>query len=204
MANVQLNPVFTGFSRKIDNLVFYTKNGKTFVRRKPIFTKPMTENQIGVRNAFKTLADIWRGMNGIFRTAWEISSENSGLSGYNAFIGANVNNQRGGKPLELFKSLGETAVSAMTAVKVPDAGAIDITFTLPGGTTGKSVTFFAQKIENGIGAGGLARYDGGINTISPFRIAGIDVTAEYFVYAVVTDGAYDEAQTCSAAMVVRG
>ena len=119
------------------------------------------------------------------------------MRGYAAFIGANVNKQRAGEPLELFKPLGETPLQNLTAAPGTAAGDIRATFNPVSG--GKHVTFFLQKKENGVAVEPIIQKDGGANTASPFMIKALETGKEYYIYGIITDAAYDESTSVSEA-----
>ncbi|PKL35950.1 MAG: hypothetical protein CVV44_20775 [Spirochaetae bacterium HGW-Spirochaetae-1] len=97
MADVKLNPVFTGFSKQIGDLVFVRRNGGTYVRRKGIPRQPNTEAQVKIRSCFRETAAAWKGLNGEQRQSWEEAARAGNISGYNLFFKVNFPRLRAGE-----------------------------------------------------------------------------------------------------------
>ena len=197
MADVNLNPVFENFRRKIGDLVFYTRKGDTFVRRKGMTRNPKTEAQMAVRNAFSSLVVDWRQMNGVMHRSWEHFAKGKKYSGYNAFLASNVERRKGNLPMELFKALGEERLIDFSAEKGASEGEVTCRFTMPQGSAEKHVTFFSRKKLSVNGDSRIIRTDGGANPASPVTISGLERGAEYEIHAVISDAQYASATKVS-------
>jgi len=200
MAKTTLNPVFESFSKKIGNLVFYTRDGKPYVRKNAAPTDRKSEKQIAVRNTFRCVVDIWKGAGGVVREAWKQDAKKLKKSGYIAFMGTNTKNARSDKPLELCREFGEKPLATLAASAAPSAGQAQCTFILPVEVTDRHVTFFVHEKLNGGSSLAVTRFDAGANPVSPYVISGLVSGKTYTIHGVVTDRAYTEAQTVSASV----
>ena len=201
MADVKINPVFEGFSKQIGDLVFVTSNGKTFVRRKGNPGNPKTLKQMGVRNSLSELVRDWSSLNGIMHEGWKQWAKKMKKKGNNVFVSENFQNQRTGLPIQLFRAVGNLKLTALTA-EAGSSGEITCQYTIAGGSSGKHIYFFTKKQLLGMAVGEIVMHDGGGDPVSPFTITGLDPSAGYYVYAVVTNGEYDSATEVSASIGV--
>ena len=186
--------------RTIDGFVYYMRNGTTYIRK---YTKARDVNspaQQAVREAFSRVIAIWKKNRGLMRSTWELFGKKKDLSGYAAFIGANANALRFGKPLSLFKEMGiedEPENFAATA-----GGTGEIVCSFEGDANGHHLTLFTQRKENGVADGKIRRFDAG-SGISSFTLKGLEPGMEYFVYGLFTDAPYAEATIASASVAAR-
>lgn len=201
MAEVDLNPVFEGFSNKIGDLVFFVKEGETFVRRIGKKTTPLSVNQIEVQKAFSVLVSIWRQRKSIMQRSWDENVKEARVSGYNDFIGKNVSTQRSGEPITLFRELGHDKL-IMFSAEPGGAGEITCAFTKPEGFEDSHATIFTQKVIAGLGANEITKHDVG-NAGDSFTIAELEPGSEYFVYAVLTDNELGAATIVSESAAIR-
>ncbi|PKL40547.1 MAG: hypothetical protein CVV44_02780 [Spirochaetae bacterium HGW-Spirochaetae-1] len=100
MADVKLNPVFTGFSKQIGDLVFVNLHGKTFVRKKAIPRQTNSEAQLLVRDCFKKTIEAWGRLNDDQKKAWEKEAHGKNMSGYNLFFRDNFRHLRAGETVK--------------------------------------------------------------------------------------------------------
>ena len=154
-----------------------------------------TPGQVEVRNAFTAMVGNWKWITGIMRVAWDRSIGNRPLTGYNSFIGTNVNRYRAGQALVVSVPMGEDPLLNLAA-EAGTSGEIRCSF-LPA-PAGRHVTFFAHRQSDGEDQGAVSRHDAGADPASPFVIPGMVPGRRYYVYAVVTDRAYNEATSVSA------
>lgn len=201
MAEVDLNPVFEGFSRKIGDLVFYNRSGDTFVRRLGNYKGGKTEKQLEIRSTFSAVAGLWKLRSDIMQTSWNANVKSGRISGYNDFISTNFSLQRNGEPIQLFKELGQEKLVDLTALP-GNAGEINCAFVKPAGSENTQLTVFSHKIVEGLGSDELLRHDAG-DAIDTYTITGLDNGAEYFVYAVLTDNVLHEATVVSQSIASR-
>lgn len=201
MADVKLNPVFEAFGKKIGDLVFYTYNGKTHVRRKGNPGNPKTPGQMSVRNSLSELATDWASMNGMMHEGWKQWAEKRKMKGNNAFIGQNFEKQRQGLPVELFKPVGSIRITEFTAAPA-GTGSITCTFTIEGGSQDRHVYFFTKQRSGNIASGDLTMHSAGLSPASPYTITGLEPGAEHCVYISVTNNEYNSATEVSASLGV--
>ncbi len=199
MALVKLDPAFKGLSGTLGDMVYYSMNGRTYARKKVKYTDTPTPEQIKVRIVFRELNSDWKSIKGPMRRSWDQWAEKKGKRAHNVYIGENFAKQRSGEPVELCKAMGDLVLDSFTAAP---GGSGEIRCEFTHGETGNElhIYLFTKKRENGLSAGEIKMHDGGKNTQSPFTITGLEPGAEYAVYAVLTDGKYDEAQQVSASI----
>ena len=203
MAKVTYSPIINDVRCKLGNMVFSKWKDTSYLRTYAKPGDPKSEGQMEVRTAFTRLTKNWKQVNGILHRSWKEYARCMNMTGYNAFIGVNSSRQRSGEPLELFKALGEETLSGFKAEKGAGTGEIKCTFTLPATGSGKHLTLFTQKAENGRAEGDMVRHDMGAVTEPQAVITGLVSGAEYFVYGMVTGKAYPEAATVSASSADR-
>lgn len=90
MGMVTFNAGIRAISGRIGNLVFYGRNGGTFVRAHVVPRDPKTVRQLACRKAFASLVAGWRAMDVEERHIWNERARGRNLSGFNAFISANL------------------------------------------------------------------------------------------------------------------
>jgi len=100
MADVKLNPVFTGFSKQIGDLVFVNLHGKTFVRRKAVPRRTDSEAQLVVRDCFKKTIEAWGSLDDAQKKIWEHEAQGKSMTGYNLFFRDNFRRLRAGETVE--------------------------------------------------------------------------------------------------------
>ncbi len=198
MAKVTYSPIISDVRCRLGNMVFSKWKGTSYLKTYAKPGDPKSVGQVEVRNAFTRLTKNWKEVNGILHRSWKAYVKGKNMTGYNAFIGANSARQRNGEPLELFKPMGEAMLSGFMAAKGPGTGEITCTFSMPANSTGKHLTLFIQKAENGKAEGVILRHDMGAVTDTQTVITGLETGAQYFVYGIVTGSKYDESETVSA------
>jgi len=198
MARIKLPSYIKEGSGRMDDAVIVTKNGTSYMMVYKKYSRGNTASQAAVNQAFSTVIADWKYLRGIIRDAWNSSSENGNVSGYNLFIGENMTRRRSGEPVILCPGMGEEILMNFSAEPGTCAGEVICSF-LPA-ETGCHVAFFSRKEtapgENSV----ITRHDAGANPSSPFTITGLEPGAQHHIYAVVTDAAYDEAKTISASV----
>ncbi len=181
-------------------MVFYEIDGIPRARKRPSRREKNSPAQDEVNTAFGKVGGDCKYLEGIVQSSREaIADRKKRKTGYSLFMGANTTLQRKGEPLALSRPLGEQPLAGFRALPGSSSGEINCEFAWSASQAGKHVTFFIQKKENGLAAGEIVRVDGGAGPVSPYTLNGLEPGAEYFVYALVTDRAYGEAQTVSLA-----
>lgn len=71
-------------------MVFYTREGQTFIRKKGTVTKPQSEAQKAVRGAFREAAACWKGLSSAAKEPWRRQGNTMAMTGYNAFLKINI------------------------------------------------------------------------------------------------------------------
>lgn len=184
-------------------MVFYNVEGDVFARKVPKKRSKSTTSQDEINNSFTILSVYWKYLGGIIQESWNIHArKKKRLRGYAAFIGANVTRQRNGEPLELTKITGESGTASFSAHPGTASGEILCEFTKHIQDTDKFVTFFRQKKTVDQGLNEITRVETPAGAPSPFTMTGCEPGCGYFIYAVVTDKAYADAETVSAARTV--
>ena len=204
MSEVNLNPVFEGFRRKMGNLVFVVSEGDTFARRYRKAAQPNTLKQQEVKASFKALFAVWKESGELHHRVWtRIARTKKRLRGHSAFIGANANAMREGTALELFREFGERRIESFAAETGAAPGEVRISFVAESLRGGKHLTLFAERLDDRTAENGFIRRDLGTGVNPGHVVSGLVSGAEYHLYAVVTDAAYPSAQTASASVAAR-
>ncbi|MDA3822594.1 MAG: hypothetical protein PF450_08320 [Bacteroidales bacterium] len=86
MAIVGLNPAYESISGRIDNLVFYSYNNRTFCRSHVIGRNPQTLSQQKNRNLFALAVQTWQRLTVFEKKQWNMRSKGHSASGYNYFL----------------------------------------------------------------------------------------------------------------------
>ncbi|MBN2041217.1 MAG: hypothetical protein JW864_14330 [Spirochaetes bacterium] len=204
MSKVTLSPIITDVRNRMGNIVFSKWKDTNYVRQYTIHSTGNSERQIAVREAFATAVSIWKNTGSTLHASWDTFAREQGInmSGYNAFMKANISRILENSAMELFKSTGENGPVSLNAGSAPASGEIICEFTLPASQEQRHVIFFAQRAENGKPAEVLSMHEAGADPASPFTITGLEPGAEYYVYAVIADAAYANAETISATVCI--
>jgi hypothetical protein len=208
MPRIVYHPIVSEMHNKLGKMVFCEKKGVSYIRRWVAPTNPNTPKQQAVRSAFKTLVTLWKQLDvsDIFHNSWKAATEGTPMSGYNAFIKANAYKEHDGDPLVLFKVTERGHALDFKAQTGTTAGSITCTFSPAPLTNGETLTVFTQEVigADDLGSDQITIHRQAINTTSPVTISGLTTGSKYFVYAVVTDKAYDTATLVLASSSVRG
>ena len=203
MSKVTLSPIITDLRNRMGNVVFSKWKETNYVKQYSSHSRGNSERQLEIREAFAVVVAIWKNAGTTLHATWDAYAENLNMSGYNAFIKANISRVLEGAQMELFKSTGEDEPASLNAGTGAASGEIVCEFTLPGSGEQRHVIFFAQRIENNRAAGSISLYQAGPAPSSPFTITGLEAGAEYFVYAIVTNADYANAESVSVAACIR-
>jgi len=155
------------------------------------------------RRAYIKLVEDWHMVGGVQHESWSGSSAGTEGRGRRGFIAANMKRQMKGEPLELFRPYRERSVLRIESGPGSRPGEMAISFAerLP---RGKHLTLFTQRINGCIASGLFLRHDCGDDQKSCIMLDGLEPGTEYYIYAVASDRAYDEATSVSASAVCRG
>ncbi len=122
------------------------------------------------------------------------------MSGYNAFIQKNFESMKADLALMISTPMAEEPPVNFAAAAGTTAGDIVCSFQEPT-DKGKEITLFTQKRANGNGTGQVViRRHEQPGATSPLTLSGLEPGADYHVYAVITEGPYETAQTVSASV----
>ncbi len=99
--HVTANPVINEISGKLGSMVFYSRNGKTFVRRWVIPKDPKTPLQKAARKNFANLVKTWQRMNAEMKQSWKHYPGRRGTP-YNAFMSENMKRSNRGDQILLY------------------------------------------------------------------------------------------------------
>ena len=182
----------------MDDAVFCTWKGMTYMKPYRKRTGPISENQEKVRKAFTSLVRDWKYLAGVIHDAWEKAVQGQPKMGFNEFMSRNVKKRRDGVPVELAVSGGEEIPINFAAAAGATAGTISVTFeAIP---AEKHLTLFVRKKVALGEETPITRHDCGAAPASPVTIPSLEAATPYEVYAVVTDAAYTDAKTVSASV----
>jgi hypothetical protein len=203
MATVKLSTLVSDVRNRLGNVVFSKWKDTNYVREYTSYSRGSSDRQVEVRSAFALLVSVWKTMGLAMHNSWNTYAYGMNMTGFNAFIKVNSKLVLEGNALELFKSTGEDASAAVSAVLNPSSGEIICQFSFSTVAPERHVIFFTQKIEDGKGTGTISMHEAGINPVSPFTISSLEPGVEYFVYAVVMDSDYATAENVSSSVSMR-
>ncbi len=193
------NPTTGGRSKRIGDMVLYRSGGKTFARPAGVSARSRADAHAAIRAAFAVVSSIWRGEGGVHHACWEKAARGGYLNGYSAFMGANICRARKGEGLALFRGTGIKALASLDAVPAPRGGGILVSF-LPALRRGEYLTLFVQPKCGGMPGLPVMRREFGEAPVSPLRIDGLTPGTDYFVYGVVTNAPYADADRISSSV----
>lgn len=196
MAKIELPSYIKAGHGRMQDAIITSWKGIAYMRPyKKMSSANPTENQQSVRRAFMSLVSDWKYLTGIIRTAWDMSVEGQSLTGYNAYVGANLVHRRTKEPIKLCPPMGEEILKNFSVQEGANTGEIACSFAQP--AAGKHVTFFIRKESADDQSGILERHDCGANARSPVTLESLEARTKYTIYAVVTDSDYTNATTIS-------
>ncbi len=113
MAKVELNPMFTVFSGRMGNIVFYRINKKLCARSYVIPRNPDTEKQRVNRSLFAEAVKAWQALPEEEKERYNRSASRKGdpCSGYNLFISSYMTGNREKRPVRQIITVPEKASS---------------------------------------------------------------------------------------------
>ena len=195
MAKIKLPSYIKEGNGRMEDAVLVTRGGESYMMIYRKYNRGQTPEQEEIRNAFKTVVYDWKYLEGIIHEAWAMPVKDTNVSGYNNFMGTNVQKRRDGLPIMLCTGMGEEILMNFTAETGSAPGEIGCSFLPP--ESGCHVTIFTRPVTASGVKAPIARHDAGADPASPFIITGLEPGTEYHVFAIVTDAAYDEARTVS-------
>lgn len=196
MSDLELNPMFHRMHKSLGNIVIYERDGKLYTRVKPKKTAPLTPAQLEVNMTFSRLSSDWKSGGTLMKSSWYKTGEKKRLNGFSQYMKANFKNEREGKPVDLFRPQGDILPPVISAVP-GSGGEIVCTYTIPAEETGRHIHFYAKKRSGGISEGMLKRFSPDTSASNSFTMSNFEPGSEYFIYAALTDNAYDEATEVS-------
>lgn len=197
MSQFELNPMFLRMRKSIGDMVIYERDGQLYTRVKGRKTGRNSPAQIAVNEAFARLSSDWSTAGPLMNSGWYILGDRKKLNGYNLFMKMNFKNEREGRPIDLFQPMNGMP-SPVISASPGSAGEIELSCVMPEGSTGRFMNFFFKKRVNGVSDGLIKRYSPDAPGAQVYRLSGLEPGAEYFVYAVLTDAAYNVAKDVSA------
>lgn len=87
MAQVEMNPAFFGMRGAVGSVVFFSRNGKTFTRRRVPQRNPKTPAQMIIRNSMKQAVAEWRSMDREEKAIWNRLGREEKRTGYHCYMG---------------------------------------------------------------------------------------------------------------------
>ena len=99
MAEIK-SPVITEISGRLDDLVFYRRGGKNYVRKWVKPKDPRSPKQVARRENFACLVKTWQNMNSAMKKTWRQYPGKHGRP-YNAFMSENLRRTNSGEEIVL-------------------------------------------------------------------------------------------------------
>ena len=94
MARTTMSALFADARNKVGDLVLSKWKGRNTVRTRVDPANPQTEPQEEQREAFSACVAYWRALSSVFKTAWTNEANATRVSEFNAFMTANVADER--------------------------------------------------------------------------------------------------------------
>ena len=126
MASLKFPSYIKGSGGRMEDAVFSSWKGRTYMKPYRKTSAQSTENQEKVRLSFASLERDWKYLAEVIHDAWEKAVQGQPKMGFNEFIARNVTQRRDGKPVELSVSGGEEIPMNFAAAGA--AAAISATF----------------------------------------------------------------------------
>jgi hypothetical protein len=197
MANFKLNAVFTGISKSIGELTFYSSNGKTVSRTKSAKPYRHTEKRKEQIQAFTATANDWRLLPAQIKSAWDVFAEKKKTRGYNLFIKSNVRHNRASETISLTPPSDIPSVSSFS-LKLSDTGKIQAEFTLPAEAQTLHLTLVYRETDPQFKVSRAFRIkELGINSQSPAVIEELIPQKSYEIFAVLSSDEFGKSQKFS-------
>lgn len=86
MAQVEMHPAFFGMRGAVGSVIFFTRNGKTFTRRRVSQRNPKTPAQMVIRNSMKQAVAEWRAMGPEEKEMWKRLGREENRTGYHYYL----------------------------------------------------------------------------------------------------------------------
>ncbi len=190
MADVKLNPVFEGMSRKIGDLVFVRQNGRTFVKRLGEWNGEATGAQKLVRDAFARMAGAWKLLSEAARLKWDSAARKGAMSGYNLFMKTNMKSLKDGRALTLLPA-GDSGEGQAFTASAGATGEIICTLTESLPQKAPGLTLYLQPVESG---GAVEKRPWEAATGITMRVTGLIHGGGYYLH-LMAEG--ENEMTCS-------
>jgi hypothetical protein len=193
MGKIHYDPLVKRISSKLGNFVYTSWKGKNVIRT---YTKPKsgyTAKQLAVQKTFKEVTFIWKSLPDGMKQSWSQLVKGEQMIEMNAFMQVNSSLITEGKPCVITQSTGVNRIEKLSAASTI-AGSIAITY--PAQTTVPVMSAVLQKITGNACEPVTLKLDVPA-TATGASIDGLESGAEYFVYIVVTDKAFNEATKLS-------
>jgi hypothetical protein len=179
---------------KLDNRVYTSWKGqniiKTYTKRRNV---KYSDKQLVVRKAFREVGVMWNSIPAKLKASWKGCSDGQMLTDYSIFVRSNMPTITDGKPGKLTYPAGMEKIAGMTAASAA-AGAVTVSYPVLAVTPVLSA--FVRKISEDEGEPVTAKVDLGATT-STATIDGLESGAEYYVYLIVTDKAFNDSTMMS-------
>ncbi|MBN2403032.1 MAG: hypothetical protein JXN64_11615, partial [Spirochaetes bacterium] len=181
MSTVKLSPLITDVRKRMGNIVYSRWKNTNYAKQYSPGRRGDSERQAEIREAFSTAVLLWKNMGHALHGTWNVwaGTLDLNMSGYNAFIKANLSRVLTGSEPELFKSTGENEPASLSASPNPGQREIACNFTMAQGSPQRYVIFFALRLNDGRVTGEIIMREAGLSPEFPFVIAGLEPGAEY-------------------------
>jgi len=189
MARIYLSPLIVDIRAKQADTVFSKWKGINYIRSRVIPSNPKTPSQISVREALARLVALWQRPMFYEKTNLDWWAKGKSISGFNEWIGANVQAEREFAPLVLCRNNGYDALSVFSAATGSGEGEIDITFAETPVPTGSKLSILARVEDSSVWAK-VATYNEG--TTSPQTINGLVGATNHLVYGYLRAGSVED------------
>lgn len=201
MARITLSPLIVDIRSKVADMVFSKWRGQNYVRSRVVPANPNTVDQQLYRNTVKWLVEVWQKMPTILKNSWRYYASGMGISGWNAFMSANI--KKGTLSQELVLSYANDSTLVLTAWAAGGTGSHSILtdFTPTPVATGKRLYAFAVAATPQYTSPAWVSVAAGVS--SPVTLSSLDIGRPYKAYGVLclatdTDGSSVGVQSITA------
>lgn len=186
MATIIYSPLVSDIRNKIGDIVFSKWKGRGYVRRRVVPANPKSALQIEIREAMALTVASWQSLSPTQESYWAAAGAERSISPYNAFVKANVSQERDDDWRILTPSNPDVEPVITFAGATGASEAIDLTWIEGDATPGDDIYFWVRERETSPVL--AATPASALVSAEILTITGLDAGTDYMVYGYVLDG----------------
>lgn len=181
MSRVTLSALLSDARNKIGDVVFTKWKGRNVVRTRVVPANPNSTAQQQQRTAFTICVESWQSLISAIKSAWNTYGSSQQISGFNAFMSANVADERTDDWKELTPpSTTVGRPGTLTAATGTNSGEIDLSWTLGDAASGDQLVVAYRKTEESELT--ISEPSGSTMGDLSYTLSGLDSGTEYACY----------------------